>query len=227
MAIQIPKERYGQLRALYSLEPEGWNALIKVFDGIEPSTSLSKVLVEAGQKIGEDIPASQDVLSILADLAQVKTVANLDTDRFLDELKAASDSSGQPELDTTRFDWDLISRSIGRILDDASVLIQSSKLSGLQWDRPNAYQAARVLTDLRPSFGATPHEGVKQFVLIHTLRLHYRDLDGPREFFVSLDGDDIRDLQREVARAIEKEDALSEFLSTQGFVAFGGKTSEE
>lgn len=226
MAIQIPKERYAPLGELYSLQPGEWDALIKVFERVEPSISMPEVLIEVGKKIGKDIPASQDILSILADLAQVKTVSNLSTDRFLDELRMASNSSGDPKLATASVDWDLISRSIGLILDDSSALAQSSKLSGLQWDRPNVFQDARVLTDLRPSFGATPDEGVKQFILIHTLRLQYKDLDGPREFFISLDGDDIRELHREVERSIEKEVALSAFLSNQGFVAFGGKTSE-
>ena len=53
--------------------------------------------------------------------------------------------------------------------------------------------SARILTDLRPVFGARVEDGPQAMVVLHTLKLVYHEgSKRHEEFFVALDGDDLR-----------------------------------
>jgi hypothetical protein len=71
----------------------------------------------------------------------------------------------------------------------------------------HVWQSARILTDLRPVFGPDLREP-KAEVLIHNLRITYREGGSSNEFFVGLDSNDLRMLRDVVERALEKESSL-------------------
>ena len=68
---------------------------------------------------------------------------------------------------------------------------------------------ARILTDLRPVFGQVIEDGPKAMVVVHLLKLTFhKGSEKHQEFFVSLDGDDLKTLRGLIDRAEAKAKTL-------------------
>jgi hypothetical protein len=69
--------------------------------------------------------------------------------------------------------------------------------------------SSRILTDLRPVFGARVEDGPQAMVVLHTLRLTYHEAHKKHEeFFVVLDADDLKQLGNQIDRAERKAETL-------------------
>jgi len=86
----------------------------------------------------------------------------------------------------------------------------------------------RVLTDLRPIFSADITKNPKSAVIQHVLKIAFHDAgEDIKEFYVAMDGDDVRYLQNLFERAIEKEHTLRSSLSGAGIAVVGQDETEE
>ena len=86
----------------------------------------------------------------------------------------------------------------------------------MQRDHENSFCDAKILTDLRPVFGASAEVQPEGIVVTHTLKLEYHDDRGAhRKFYVALNQDDLETLRNVLERADKKANslqALSEFI---------------
>jgi hypothetical protein len=84
-----------------------------------------------------------------------------------------------------------------------------SKAWDLRTDDERVFCHARILTDLRPVFGQTIEEGPMAMVVVHLLKLAFhRGFEKHQEFYVSLDGDDLKTLRAVIDRAEAKARTL-------------------
>lgn len=227
MLIRIPEKRYSDLAALYGLDDGEWQQLCQAIVSVGPTTYVTPLLKEIETSLGGFKSDSQAVLRMLGVLASLRIQLKVDVDSFVNDLKEASADTGEETLDPEKKNWTLIESSLMQVLGDASPLMQSQKLAGLQWDKPNPFEEARVLTDLRPSFGHNPADGIQHFILGHTLRLNYFDSGDSIELFLSLDANDLRELRDQLDRAIQKEVELYKSLKGSGFSVYGVNENEE
>jgi hypothetical protein len=87
-----------------------------------------------------------------------------------------------------------------------------SKASRLQREGERLYCEAMILSDIRPIFGDDIASGPGSAVLTHTLKLSYHGDEGHRDFFVVLDGEDLKALGEVVDRAQAKDESLRKAL---------------
>jgi len=83
-------------------------------------------------------------------------------------------------------------------------------------EHEHVWHSARVLTDLRPVFGADPKQAPAAAVIIHNLKIAHQAGREIREFFVALDNQDLRKLQEVLERAVKKEASLSSVAEKAG-----------
>jgi hypothetical protein len=71
----------------------------------------------------------------------------------------------------------------------------------------------RIFTEMRPIFDEDASQPIEAAVITHSLRILYVQDSQFKEFFVTLDADDLANLQRQVERASQKSENLSGMLN--------------
>lgn len=84
-----------------------------------------------------------------------------------------------------------------------------SKVHDLATEDERRFCSARIMTDLRPVFGATVQDGPRAMVVIHLLKLAYHEGDARHHhFYVALDDKDLQALKKTIERAEAKARTL-------------------
>ncbi len=92
---------------------------------------------------------------------------------------------------------------------DVEPLNVRARARALVLENEHTLQEARVLTDIRSVFEPENLEDKpKGAVILHTLKIGYLADNEPKEFFVALDTDDVRELIEQLERADAKAESL-------------------
>jgi hypothetical protein len=129
---------------------------------------------------------------------------------------AAATMQRDGKLGTPAEGWGPFEKRLAEFLSDDRVLGISAKAWSVTAETQRHVHGFRVLTDARPIFGQNVSEAPKAFSLIHTLQVEYFEEGKEREWFVSLDADDLEVLQGAVERAIAKERSVRTMLEKLG-----------
>jgi len=107
---------------------------------------------------------------------------------------------------------DNIQPRLTRLLELNSFVVGAKAVS-VMLEHDIVFYRARVLTDIRPVFGATI--GAPQAAVItHSLRIHYHQGEDHKDFFVMLDTQDVQTLIDVLERAKVKAENLKGVLAT-------------
>jgi len=123
--------------------------------------------------------------------------------------------------------WEAFQRRIEIFLSDEKVLGLSAKAGSVTAQTERHVHGVRVLTDARPIFGFDAADGPKAFAIIHTLQIEYYENNKSLEWFVSLDGDDLENLQSAAERAIVKERSLRSAIEKLNVPVFSWKVDDD
>jgi hypothetical protein len=132
----------------------------------------------------------------------------------LDAICDAMEESDNDELhfsgqaDRTRFKDKLI-----LLLDTESLEVTAKATNLLTEFERTVHGKPRVLTDIRPVFGTFPDDPPIGAVIVHTLKFDYHQDGQVREFFITLDTDQVADLVDVLARAKLKAGSLKQVLA--------------
>ena len=96
------------------------------------------------------------------------------------------------------------------IIDNAKTRLKAKSLALLN-AHDKVLSSCEILSDVRPIFQVDGDVKVEAAVVYHTLRIEHSGSDS--QFSVALDSRDLLILQKAVERAIQKEEALSSFIS--------------
>ncbi|MEH2242454.1 hypothetical protein [Nostoc sp.] len=88
----------------------------------------------------------------------------------------------------------------------------SDKASNLLIEHERIFSDSRIFTDIRPVFDSETERKVEAAILIHTLKIEYRDIEGTKEFYIALDSNDLDNLYEQITIAIDNRDALESIL---------------
>lgn len=86
------------------------------------------------------------------------------------------------------------------------------------------YARARIVSDIRPVFGDDPAVRPTEAVVIHNLELSYWQDDRYNALYISLDSEDLRQLQEVVQRAVQKDHTLTSVLTQSALRRVGRET---
>lgn len=90
------------------------------------------------------------------------------------------------------------------------------KVRSVANDNDFSFQKSRILTELRPVFGASAKDKPVTFALTHSLKLVYLKNGERKEMFVAMDDDDIESIHEQLVRAKEKALTLRKMMSDLG-----------
>jgi hypothetical protein len=127
--------------------------------------------------------------------------------------------------ESTDLDLDEASRSNLRMRSAAiletPVFGTTGVATDLQTLNERNYQAARIVTDLRPVFQDDLAKAPDGAVIVETLQIQtWSRVGGMELMFVSMDETDLRQLQSIIKRALDKTETLKAFIAEKGLSYF-------
>ncbi len=211
--LRVPAAAQGGLVLLTKLSKEQMSSLKEALRRASPGL----VLPELVEQIASAVPYSDDdaskVIAVLASFYSLKLEKGLSFDKFFDELFGALKRTGNKDLQLSDEQASEFRKHLEELLSLDESLGVTTRALGVMVEHEHVWQSGRILTDLRPVFGADATEAPKAAVLIHNLRIAYRDGAHIKEFFVALDTEDLDQLRRVLERAFDKEASLRQLAA--------------
>jgi hypothetical protein len=210
MPLQIPIEDIPALKTVRALPNTSVDALIKALR----SASLSADTDEIAKNIAQQVPSIsatelEAVLDTLYDLYSLRELSGVDRDTFLEDF--IEGFQNQPELAVDDKETSKLRSKFEKLLN-VNTFTLLSKAKRLQRDGERLYCDAKIVSDIRPVFGAKPTVRPIGAVVTHTLKLAYHEMGEHKEFHIVLDGIDVGLLAEVVHRALLKDETLRSLL---------------
>ncbi len=95
-----------------------------------------------------------------------------------------------------------------RMLACESSLGITGKAQDVMWGHGRVFRGANVVTQIRPIFSHDVSAPAKDAVLVHDLKIDYREDNAEGSWLVTLDSGRIRELMQVLERALKKEETI-------------------
>ena len=183
-------------------------ALLEAPMALRPSVLASQTAVKLGGSIG-----SSDLEEIVEALASLYYISeDFDNkDELAQDLVEAIEDSRPGELKLPATERECFKQQLSKFLDVDSLRIASKALFLLH-EYERVFCSARVMTDIRPIFGSSPDDAPRAALIVHTLKLNYHDATGLKQFYITMDSDEMDELMFVLDRAESKAKSLKAVL---------------
>jgi hypothetical protein len=212
VALQIPKAYRAAIAKLCKLPDAAAEELAKALEA-GPIARDPKQATERAATTVHSIPVDdlRPIVDAVYALYRVREFADSTPETFLADLVESIRTSSPPDPALRPEEVNRVRERFQRLLsiDRLSAL---SKAYRLQREGERIYCEATILSDIRPVFGsevsATPHGAV----VTHTLKLDYHGGRDHKEFFIVMDGEDLKALRSVIDRAQIKDTTLRNLM---------------
>src|SRR5712691_1845996 len=166
-------------------------------------------------KLDDAFPVVEAVINLL----YYKASTGKSTSDLVKEITARLTTGDKSESKLSSTAIPNFQKQLGRILELSGLTLKAKALS-LAADCQRLFSDAKILSDIRPVFGDDVSVAPKGVVVLHTLKVGFAEDGEEREFFVTLDSQDLRELQTCVARALSKDVSLSQLVNQSNLQKF-------
>jgi len=214
--MRIPEGAQESLILLTKLSRESFQSLKEALKKSSPALSIGDLAKKISPGIGLTTEQVETLIAVLGSLFSIRAEQDLSRARFSQDLLEAITETGNKGLKLPEKRLNQLVQDIEELLSLDDLLGVTGRALGVMHEQEHVWRSSRVLTDLRPVFASDPDRAPSAFVLIHNLRITYREEGRTREFFVALDASDLRKLQKTLDRAVKKEKSLKTFAQKTG-----------
>jgi len=168
-------------------------------------------------------------VKFLASLYRYRSELDIPPKEFLDDFIAAAKDEVRGLPDSEKTDWESLGKSVSALLKAELPLALTAKASELsaEHQRRLCPLNCRILSDARPIFVGDPTKDPSAVLIQHELKIAYHQDDGDvKEFYVAMDGDDVRYLQTLLCRAEQKEKSIRRIVKKTGLSVLGDEVEE-
>lgn len=111
-------------------------------------------------------------------------------------------------------DVKMLKKRITKVVKATAIHLTSEKIKEIGSEVERSFCKARILTDVRTSFGEDPEQPPEAMMILHNLQIRYHDDMGRhREFYVTLNDGELRSLKQVIERAGKKKKTLEKMLA--------------
>jgi hypothetical protein len=213
----IPEQYADGLAALLRLPDNVVQGFVAALSAVSPSlnknalvTSISSSVTSASQREVEEM-----VVAVIS-LYRALDSSDSSIDLFVEGICDAMADSKRKDLhfdgppDRTRFKARLMD-----LLDIESFGVASKALS-LKNECDHLFCVGRILTDARPVYSDDVSAPPRAALILHTLRLAYHKTNDLKEFYITFDDSDLKELRDLLDRADLKSKSLTVALKSAG-----------
>lgn len=198
--IEIPDEDLESLHKLINYPTKRFEKLINDFESLKNVTEISDF-----DEIANNLAKEDNNQEVAIRLLYTYSKSDVTTSLFLKEVYNKLQEKFGNEIEEKIF-YD----RMNKLLDDESNLKIILKTDNLKRQNERLFLNARLITDLRPLFSSKDEEKVIGQTIIHNFKISYEESDEKRDFFISLDNDDLHLMKEVIERAIRKENILKD-----------------
>lgn len=208
VSIQIPTPFLPGFQSLVNITAEQAHEIAMFLQEIQVGTgnnNFEKQFNERFPKLAESRVAST-IFSIGGfretelNEKSVKEIAVLLSEAFERQSRSALEANLKEHLQ----------QNLEIILNSAAKLALTYKVFGLLSENNRVFRQSRIVTDLRFIFNSELENKERKAVLIHNLRFNVTENEERKDYYFSLDSNDLQKLKEQINRAIEKEQLIKE-----------------
>ncbi len=229
MALTIPEHDKPAFRTLLSLSDEQIGALVEALKHSSPARYLQYLSRDLSSKTAIDSDSLYELIKVLAFFAWWREDEGMNLEDIVRDLSEGFKRDAEFGADGEA--GAKLSSRIRQVLGASDVLRITSKASGVlsENERRLCADNCRIISEIRPIFPSHVSGMPDAAVTAHTMKIAYHegDEDAVKEFFVSLDRDDLDVLWELIDRAIDKEVSLREFVKAAGVLYIKGQESDD
>lgn len=208
--LRIPDEYRSGFARLIRLENGAFQELFSAVRDEPPAISYrelsSRIASKTSIRSAGDV---RDILETLDSLYQVRGETNLDVPDFAQVVARAVEEDESLDLPAETRE-----RFVERmtLLLDLDTLEATSKAFDVMNEHEHTIHDARIITDIRPVFGADPKNDPSGALIVHLLKISYHEAEDTKELFVAFSPETIDLLIDDLERAKQKAESLKRIL---------------
>lgn len=206
-----PIEHRKAILVLAQLEERKYESLKKALTSTvkpEPRDVAETVSTDAATKPIRDV-----VISLLS-MHSVRAHYNVGVPEFVRSVMDGIEFADDPAFSSSELTAG--AKRLEELLSIESPISHTSKVSEVATDHGMVFCGCRILTDVRPIFGEDATQEPKEMAIVHNIKIGYHENGRHKEFFISADGTDLKNLKDAIERAEAKEKTLSTFFDSKG-----------
>jgi len=216
--IQIPKKyRYG-IEKIITLDSAVFDNLIDALKNSNPSFHLKNLADTVSLKIKEkeiENLTKDDLLNILdaiVSLYPLQTYSSLTIEDLASSLgEAVAELEDFPNV--TEEQKKIFEARITTLLSINGALDVASKVGELLLEYEHLFLSSRIITDIRPVFDSDLNKIPAGALIVHTLKLEYKQGNEEKDFYIALDTNDVKKLREQLDRAEQKAESIKLMLN--------------
>jgi hypothetical protein len=215
-SLVIPEEHFTGFMAIRDLPSEVVEEFISVLEDQPATLDRAELRSKVRSRVNSDVHVEVEaMMDTLISLYVLRDELDLSIEEFVGEVMEAMEESKAAALDLSGEKRRTFKERLPRLLSVRSLDV-AARASNLLYEYEHTLHGdARVLTDMRPVF-SPGSQGVEEqprgAILVHTLKLSYHERRRVKEFFVTLDVDQVNQLIEALQRANSKATQLRVFL---------------
>lgn len=211
-SLRIPRERERGLANILKLSDESICELISALKEVKPTSNLKKQSQSVASKV-HTIPSDEvdNIISTLISLYSASEYLDSDLSEIVENVCKAIEQSKFEQFKFSGEERNVFKERLLKLLNVESVSIYSKVINILR-EQNNVFCNARILTDIRPVFGAKLDNPPLAALVVHSLRISYHQGDTEKEFYIAMDSNDIQELREVLNRANLKADNLRKVI---------------
>jgi hypothetical protein len=203
---------------------------VKSLKRAKPAVSLYSFASQlSGVGTGLSLDDAYGIVKFLASLYRYRSEVQLSPKSFLSSFIAAAKEEVRSLPDVAKINRAAFEKNIEDVLTAEQSLALTAKASELsaEHQRRLCPRNCRILSDARPIFVGDPSKDPSAVLVQHAFKIAYHEDDADiKEFYVTMDKDDVLYLQTILARAEDKEKSLRRIIKRTGIPVLGDEDSE-
>lgn len=215
--LRVPRQYEGGIVKIRDLGDESVQELLHALRKT-PATYNQSTLASAVASMTDTIAASdvEEIVPALLSLYSYRDYSQTEVTDVAQGIARGMEESESERLRLLADDRPSFEERLTRLLsvEPLDVTVRAGVLS---LENEHTFREARVVTDIRPVFEPhDPEAALPGAVIVHSLKISYRDDNTLKDFFVALDNDEVRELIEQLERAKAKAENLKSVLKAGG-----------
>lgn len=205
---KIPERHIDGFKLLIDLPEDKRKILVESIQKLQIGEYADKILKDLSTRIGISEQNSNQIIDALTGLLFVKEETSEKLEEFTKDILEAYSIQSK----NRNFDEKKLSLLLVNFIRSSKNFKTTLKANHLRYEREKILTRSRILTDIRPVFDDNDGQIVQGSVIIHNLSLDFSENGKTKKLFFAIDSDDIREFQKILQRALDKETSIRDSL---------------
>ncbi len=217
--IHVPSQMRPALLQLAMVGDDGISELCGLLEANPDVLTSRQAAFEHATKLAKFGEDGYQIIEAVVPLLYLKASSGKKTRDLVKDITARLLTGDKKEAKLSSSEVPTFQKNLGRILELSGLTLKAKALS-LAADCQKLYSESKIVSDIRTVFGEDVSALPLGAIVLHVLKIGFAEDGEEREFFVTLDSRDLRELQDWITRALSKEASLNQLIKQSNLQKF-------